>query len=58
VAFPYRPSTGATVTVVATVPGGWSASASYTGTSKTCAIFYGNAAVLAPATANGEPKCA
>ena len=27
------------------------------GTAKTCAIFYGNAAVLAPATANGEPKC-
>jgi prepilin-type N-terminal cleavage/methylation domain-containing protein len=58
VAFPYRPSTGTTVTMVSIVGGGWSATAAYTGTSKTCAIFYGNAAVLAPATANGEPKCA
>ena len=58
VAFPYRPSTGTTVTMVSVVGGGWSANAIYTGTAKTCAIFYGNAAVLAPATANGEPKCA
>ena len=57
-AIPYRPSTGTTVTVVSVVGGGWSASATYTGTAKTCAIFYGNIATLAPATTNGEPKCA
>jgi prepilin-type N-terminal cleavage/methylation domain-containing protein len=58
VALPYRPSTGTTITIVSVVPGGWSATAIYTGTSKTCAIFYGNIAALAPATVNGEPKCA
>ena len=57
-ALPYRPSSGTTVTIVAVVPGGWSASATYSGTSKTCAIFYGNAGAVAPATVNGEPKCA
>lgn len=56
-AIAYRPSTGTTMTIVAVAAGGWSASATYTGTSKTCAIFYGNIAVLAPATTNGEPKC-
>lgn len=53
----YQPSSGTTITIVAVVAGGWSATAAYAGTSKTCAIFYGNSPVLAPATANGEPKC-
>ena len=57
VAFPYRPSTGTTVTMVSIVGGGWSASASYTGTGKTCAIFYGTSGAVAPATVEGEPKC-
>jgi type IV pilus assembly protein PilA len=56
-AFPYNPSSGSTVTITGVVPGGWAASASYAGTSKTCAIFYGGIGALAPATVNGEPKC-
>ena len=57
VALPYQPSSGTTIGIVSVVAGGWSASATYAGTSKTCAIFYGNIGVLAPATVNGEPKC-
>jgi len=56
-AFPYNPSSGATVTIAGVAPGGWAASASYAGTNKTCAIFYGTIGALAPATVNGEPKC-
>jgi len=56
-AFNYRPSTGGTVTMVAATGSGWQATASFTGTSKTCAIFYGTAAPIAPAVVSGEPKC-
>jgi hypothetical protein len=53
----YTPSTG--VTVVATiVAGGWSASATHAqAPTRTCAIFIGAAAPLAPATVEGEPVC-
>jgi prepilin-type N-terminal cleavage/methylation domain-containing protein len=57
-ALPYRPSSGTTVTIVTATVSGWQATASYTGTTKTCALFYGNIAALAPANVNGEPKCA
>lgn len=56
-AFNYRPSTGGTVTIVLATGSGWQATESYTGTAKTCAIFYGTAGPLAPAVVNGEPKC-
>ena len=56
-AFPYRPSSGSTVAMASVVPGGWAATASFVGTSKTCAIFYGSSAPLAPATVSGEVKC-
>jgi prepilin-type N-terminal cleavage/methylation domain-containing protein len=56
-AFPYRPSSGTTVTMVSATVSGWQATASYTGTTKTCALYYGNIAALAPANVNGEPKC-
>ncbi|MBA3258888.1 MAG: pilin [Gemmatimonadales bacterium] len=55
--FTYRPSTGATVTIVSATGSGWQATASFTGTAKTCAIYYGNVGALAPANVNGEPKC-
>jgi len=55
--FPYRGSTGSTVTIVSATPGGWQATISYSATPKTCAVFYGNIGPLAPATTNGEPKC-
>ena len=56
-ALSYRPSSGTTVTMVLATAAGWQATASYTGTTKTCALFYGNVAALAPANVNGEPKC-
>ena len=56
-ALKYQPSSNTTVTIVAATTAGWSASATYTGTSKTCAMFYGNIAAVAPAVVAGEPKC-
>lgn len=56
-AFNYRPSTGGTVTMVLATTSGWQATASFAGTSKTCAIFYGTVAAIAPAVVNGEPRC-
>ncbi len=56
-AFSYRPTSGATVAIVSATTSGWQATASFTGTAKTCAIFYGTAAAVAPAVVNGEPKC-
>ena len=53
----YAPSSNTTVTIVNATPSGWAASASYTGTSKTCALFYGNVAAVAPAVVSGEPRC-
>ena len=53
----YAPSSGVTVNATA-VAGGWSASASHTqAPGRTCAIFIGAAAPLAPATIEGEPRC-
>ena len=55
--FEYKPSSGTTVTISEATTGGWSASTTYTGTTKTCALFYGSAAPLAPATAEGQITC-
>lgn len=52
----FVPSSGVTATAAATGGTGWSATASHTATTKTCAIFVGVAAVT-PATVEGEPKC-
>ena len=54
---PYRPSTGATITIVLATAAGWQATASFTNTTRTCAVFYGNVAAIAPAIVDGEPKC-
>ncbi|MEP7175123.1 MAG: prepilin-type N-terminal cleavage/methylation domain-containing protein [Gemmatimonadales bacterium] len=56
-ALPYRPSSGTTVTIVSATVSGWQAKAVYAGTTKTCSLFYGNIAALAPANVNGEPTC-
>jgi type IV pilus assembly protein PilA len=56
-AFQYRPTTGVTVTIVAATTSGFQATAAHTSTSRTCAIFYGNIAAVAPAAINGEPAC-
>ena len=52
----FVPSAGVTVTATASGGAGWSASATHTATTKSCAIFIGTA-VLAPAAVDGEPKC-
>jgi prepilin-type N-terminal cleavage/methylation domain-containing protein len=57
----FVPSAGVTVTVTAAAPAagtaaGWSAVASHSATSKTCAMFI-NVAAVAPATIDGEPNC-
>ena len=56
-ALKYQPSSNTTVTIVNATTGGWAASAVYAGTPKTCALYYGNIAALAPAVVAGEPKC-
>jgi prepilin-type N-terminal cleavage/methylation domain-containing protein len=58
VAFPYRPSQGVTVTIVSATPAGWSAQAAAPGlTSQTCAIFYGFAPPIPPATIDAAVAC-
>jgi prepilin-type N-terminal cleavage/methylation domain-containing protein len=52
----FVPSAGVTVTAAATGGTGWSATSTHSGTTKTCSIFLGVAAV-GPATVEGEPKC-
>ena len=53
----YAPSSGVTVAATA-VAGGWSASATHSQLpGRTCAIFIGASAPLAPATVEGEPAC-
>ena len=54
---PYRATTGTTITIVMATASGWQATAANINTPKTCALFFGNVAALAPANVNGEPKC-
>ena len=54
----YTQSTAVTVTIATGAASGWGATSSHTGTSITCAIFYGSGATpIAPATKEGEPVC-
>jgi type II secretion system protein G len=54
----YNPSSGVSVTITEGTPSGWGATAAYTsGTARTCAIYYGNAAAPPPATAEGQVAC-
>jgi prepilin-type N-terminal cleavage/methylation domain-containing protein len=56
--FPFQPSQGVTVTIVAGTASGWSATATAPGlVTETCAIYYGTIAPLAPATADGAVAC-
>jgi prepilin-type N-terminal cleavage/methylation domain-containing protein len=57
--FPFRPSTGVVITIVSSTTSGWSAQATAPGrTAQVCALFYGSAAPLAPAVADGQVRCA
>ena len=54
----YNPSSGVDVTITEGTTSGWGATTAYpTGTTRTCAIFYGNATPPAPATAEGQVAC-
>ena len=53
-----KTSPGVTVTIVEATPTGWSATSTHAGASPmTCGIFYGTAAPVAPATAEGIVAC-
>jgi len=51
-------SEGVTVAIGVGTGTGWSASAVHSGTNEVCAVFYGDAAVLTPATIAGAVTCA
>lgn len=53
----YSPSTGITITIQEGTASGWSAVASSNETTRTCAMFVGNAAAVAPATVEGQIAC-
>jgi prepilin-type N-terminal cleavage/methylation domain-containing protein len=56
-AMPFDPSQNVTITLSNVSASGWAASATHTYTTKTCAIFVGNAAAVAPATVEGRVAC-
>ncbi len=53
----FNSSTGVTLTVVTATPGGWSARAIHSQTTRQCVLFQGNAPALAPATVEGKITC-
>jgi prepilin-type N-terminal cleavage/methylation domain-containing protein len=53
----YSPSPGVSITIAEGTVSGWSAVASTTYTSRTCALFVGNAAAVAPASVEGQITC-
>lgn len=53
----YNASAGVTVAIAGATGTGWTATATHSGTAKSCAIFAGGAAPVSPATTEGEPKC-
>ncbi len=57
-AFNFKPSTNVTVTIVSATAAGWSARATAPGvTATTCAIFYGVAPPIPPATVDAAVAC-
>ena len=56
-AMAYGPSQNVTVTLSNVTPTGWQATATSTSTSRSCTIFMGTAAPLAPATQPGVAAC-
>ena len=53
----FRSSTGVTLSVLEATPGGWSAQAVHSQTTRQCVLYQGNAAPVAPATAEGRITC-
>lgn len=56
-AFSYNVTQGVSVALSSVTNAGWAATASHTGTAKTCAVFVGAAAPLGPATLEGQVAC-
>ena len=54
---PWDPSEGVSVTLSSVTASGWAAQATHTSSTRTCAIFVGSAAPIAPATAEGQVAC-
>lgn len=46
-----------TVTIQSASASGWTATSTHSGTTITCAVFYGNLTPIAPATTEGSPAC-
>src|SRR5262249_10518740 len=55
--FMAQPSGGVSLTLQNVSGTGWSALATHISTPRTCAIYFGSAAPLAPATREGVPMC-
>ena len=53
----FRSSTGVTLNVLQATPGGWSARAIHSQTTRQCVLYQGNATPVAPATAEGRITC-
>ena len=56
-AMPFDPTTNVTITLSSVTATGWAAQATHTFTTKTCAIFMGTAAPVAPAVVEGRVAC-
>jgi prepilin-type N-terminal cleavage/methylation domain-containing protein len=54
---PFDPSVGITITLSSVTAAGWAAEATHLNTARTCAIFVGNAAPVAPASVEGRVAC-
>lgn len=50
-------SEGVTLGTITVTGVGWSATATHSGTTDTCAVFYGDAAAVSPATVAGAVTC-
>ena len=56
-ALSFTPSEGVTVSIGAASSTGWSASSTHAGTTQSCAVFYGDATAVSPATNVGVVTC-
>jgi prepilin-type N-terminal cleavage/methylation domain-containing protein len=55
--FMAQPSGGVSLTLQNVSATGWGATASHAATAKTCAVYFGSSAPIAPATREGVPMC-
>ena len=53
----FSPSTGVTLNVLEATPGGWSARAIHSQTTRQCVLYQGTASPVAPATSEGRITC-